>query len=48
MFDTLEEQIEKAEGVGPSTGIRAARYAGLFVLSAFVFGVLYVAIRLLD
>ncbi len=48
MFDTLEEQIEKSEGEAPSSGVRAAKYLGLFVLSALVFGVLYVAIRLLE
>ena len=48
MFNTLEEQIEKTQGAPPSTGAQAIRYVGLFVLSAVVFGVLYVAIRLLD
>ncbi len=48
MFDTLEEQIEKSEGETPSSGVRAAKYVGLFVLSAIVFGVLYFAIGLLE
>ncbi len=48
MFDTLEEQIEKSEGETPSEGVRAAKYIGIFVLSAVVFAVLYVAIRLLE
>lgn len=48
MFDTLEEQIAKAEGPPLSRGIRAWRYAGLFLLSAAIFAVLYAAIRLAD
>lgn len=46
MFDTLEEQIERTEGGAPSKSARALRYVGLFVLSAVVFLLLYLAIRL--
>ena len=46
MFNTLEEQIAKTEGPPLSSGVRAWRYVGLFLLSAAVFGVLYAAIRL--
>lgn len=46
MFNSLEEQIDKTQGGAPSTGVRAARYAGLFVLSAIAFAALYIAIRL--
>ena len=46
MFNSLEEQIDKTQGSAPSTGGRAVRYVGLFVLSAIVFAALYVAIRL--
>lgn len=46
MFNSLEEQIDDTQGGAPSTGARAVRYAGLFVLSAVVFAGLYLAIRL--
>lgn len=46
MFNTLEEQIEEAQGAAPSPGARALRYVGLSVLSLIVFAALYLAIRL--
>ncbi len=46
MFDSLEQQIEQTEGGAPPRSARALRYIGLFVLSAIVFLVLYVGIRL--
>ncbi len=45
MFNSLEEQIDKAEGGAPSREARILRYLGLFVLSVIVFVGLYLAIR---
>jgi hypothetical protein len=47
MFNTLEEKIEEAEGRAPSSAMQLLRYAGFVILSAVVFGALYMAIRLL-
>ncbi len=48
MFETLDEQIEKTEDEHPSTRTRAVRYAGVFVVTAVVIGVLYAAIAFLE
>lgn len=48
MFDTLEEQIEKSEGTPLTTGARACRDIGVFLLSAIIFGALYAVIRLVE
>ncbi len=48
MFETLEEQIDKTEGEFPSTRTRAVRYVGVFLITAFVVGVLYAAIVFLE
>jgi len=48
MFDSLEQQIHDTEGPPPTKGMVVLRYAILFILSAIVFGGLYMGIRLLD
>lgn len=48
MFETLEEQIKETEGPELTTGARIVRYVILFIVSAIVFGGLYMGIRLLD
>jgi hypothetical protein len=48
MFNTLEEQIDQTQDTPPSTSTRAMRYAGVLAVTALIFGVLFVAIRLLD
>jgi hypothetical protein len=47
MFNSLEENIEEAEGSVPSNARQLARYAGGIVLAALILGALYLAIRLM-
>jgi hypothetical protein len=47
MFNSLEEKIVEADGTAPSSTRQLLRYAGFVVLSAVIFGALYMAIRLL-
>ena len=47
MFNSLEEQIEEAEGRPQSNARQLLRYFGFVLLAAVIFGGLYMAIRLL-
>ncbi len=48
MFYTLEERIRRTQGRTPALGGRLLRYAGVFALTALVFGALYAAIIFLE
>lgn len=48
MFESLEQQIKETEGPELTKGARIVRYILLFIVSAIVFGGLYMGIRLLD
>jgi hypothetical protein len=45
MFDTLDEQIERTEGIHLTSKQKLLRYAGLFIVTVLVFGALYLAVR---
>ena len=47
MFNTLEEQIEEAEGRASSSSSHVLRYVLGVALAAVILGGLYMAIRLL-
>ena len=44
MFQTLDEQIERAEGGHPTTNARLVRFAEIAIVLVGLFGALYFAI----
>jgi len=48
MFDSLGEQIERTEGGRPTTSEQLVRFVGIAILSAVVFGGLYLVIVALE
>ncbi len=46
MFETLEEQIEQTEDSRPSTTQRVLRYIALLLLTVVIFGLLFMAVRM--
>jgi hypothetical protein len=47
MFETLEQQIESTEGTHLTAKQKMLRYLVLLVVTAFVFGSLFLAVRTL-
>jgi hypothetical protein len=48
MFDSLEDEIQTAEGGRPTTKQRVVRFVSMVVASAVVLGGLYLAIVALE
>ncbi len=48
MFTSLDEQIKRDDDAVSTPQGRWLRYAGVFLISALVFGALYAGIRLLE
>ncbi len=48
MFGSLDEQIERTEGGRPGASERLFRFAGVTILSAVLFGGLYLLIVALE
>jgi len=48
MFQSLDEEIEQAEGGRPKTSEQLVRLVGVAILSVVVFGGLYLAIVALE
>jgi len=47
MFESLDQQIQEAEGTPPTITQRILRYLGVFAVTVVVLGALYMGIRLM-